>query len=76
MEKKIKEYFSKNKLPKPRQIDLIGKWAKGNCYAVSCGLIKAKKYCVYCMDDTVHSVRLRGGEYAFRKRNIDIDKRR
>lgn len=75
MENKIKEYFKENKLPKPRQINLIGKWAKGDCYAVSCGLIKTKRYCVYCIGNTVHNARLRGGEYAFGKRNINADKR-
>lgn len=74
MEKKITEYFKNNKLPKPRQINLIGKWAKGNCYAALCGLVKTKRYCVYCIGDAVHSVRLRGDGYAFRKRNLDIDK--
>lgn len=37
---KIQKYSKENGLP-------IGKWAKGDCYAVTCGLIRLKKYCAY-----------------------------
>ena len=59
MKDKIIKYFKKNKLPKPVTINLIGPWAKGTCYAVTCGIIKIKKYCVYCTDDEIVSVRKR-----------------
>ena len=60
MESKIKEYFKENKLPKPVTIKLIGPWAHGICYAVTCGLFKLKKYCVYFNEDgEIHSVRRR-----------------
>lgn len=60
MEDKIRKYFKDNKLPKPGVINHIGRWAKGECYAVTCGLVRLKKYCVYCIDDEIHSVRFRG----------------
>jgi len=60
MKDKIKQYFKDNDLPKPCTINYIGKWAKGDCYAVTCGLICLKKYCVYCIDDKINSVRFRG----------------
>lgn len=60
MEDKIRKFFKANKLPKPGVIKLIGKWARGNCYAVTCGLVRLKKYCVYCINDEIYSVRLRG----------------
>lgn len=60
MEDKIKTYFKENKLPKPTMIKLIGPWAKGTCYAVTCGFLKVKKYCVYFIEDDIHSVRKRG----------------
>lgn len=60
MKKKIRQYFSDNDLPKPGVINHIGKWAKGECYAVTTGLFKLKKYCVYCIGDEIHSVRFRG----------------
>lgn len=56
----IKKYFKENDLPKPVTINHIGKWAYGECYAVTCGLIRLKKYCVYCKGDAIHNVRLRG----------------
>lgn len=56
----IKKYFKEHDLPKPVTINHIGKWAEGECYAVTCGLIRLKKYCVYCKGDVIHSVRLRG----------------
>ena len=60
MKDKIIKHFKENKLPKPRVINYIGKWAKGECFAVSCGVLKAKKYCVYFIDNEIHSVRRRG----------------
>ena len=60
MEDKIRKFFKDNKLPKPGAINYIGKWAHGTCYAVTCGIVRLKKYCVYCIDDEIHSVRLRG----------------
>lgn len=60
MEDKIRKFFEVNGLPKPGVINLIGKWARGDCYAVTCGFIRLKKYCVYCVNDEIHSVRLRG----------------
>ena len=59
MEEKIIEYFKFYGLPKPVTINLIGNWAHGDCYAVTCGLIRLKKYCVYCTDGKIVSVRLR-----------------
>lgn len=56
----IKKYFKEHDLPKPVTINYIGKWAHGDCYAVTCGLIRLKKYCVYCKGRTIHSVRFRG----------------
>lgn len=57
--KAIYEYFAENDLPRPRKINFIGKWAKGECFAVSCGMLKTRKYCVYMIDGKVHSVRVR-----------------
>lgn len=60
MEEKIKTYFKQHKLPKPVTINLIGPWAHGMCYAVTCGLFNLKKYCVYFNEDVeIHSVRRR-----------------
>lgn len=60
MEDKIKEYFKKNGLPKPGVIKKIGPWAFGACYAVTCGIIRLKRYCVYFnANGQIHSVRLR-----------------
>lgn len=59
MEKKIRAYFRAHKLPKPGAIRLIGVWAHGACYAVTCGLLRLKRYCVYCIGDEIHSVRRR-----------------
>lgn len=59
MEGKIKKYFKENKLPKAVSIKHVGKWSKGECYAVTCGHIRLKRYCVYCIDDEIHSVRER-----------------
>ena len=56
---KIKQHFKNNDLPKPGVINHVGKWAKGECYAVTCGTIFLKRYCVYCVDDEIHSVRKR-----------------
>ena len=58
-EKKIKEHFKKNKLPRPVSIKYIGKWHKGDCYAVTCGLFRTAFYAVYCIGDEIHSVRQR-----------------
>mgnify|MGYP004672578441 FL=1 len=59
MDEKIKEYFKINKLPKPNVINYVGSWARGDCYAVTCGWFRIKKYCVYCIKDEIHSVRRR-----------------
>lgn len=56
----IKEYFKANKLPKPVTINDAGQWAHGKVYAVTCGLIRLKKYAVYCIGEEIHSVRQRG----------------
>ena len=60
MEDKIRKHFKENNLPRPVTINHIGKWAKGECYAVTCGLLFLKKYCVYFIDNDIHSVRRRG----------------
>nr|DAQ09669.1 MAG TPA: hypothetical protein [Caudoviricetes sp.] len=60
MTEKIKKYFKENDLPHPNVINHIGRWAHGECYAVTCGLFKLKKYCVYFNDNgEIHSVRKR-----------------
>lgn len=60
MEEKIRDYFQRNGYPKPGVIKHIGRWAHGECYAVTCGLVRLKKYCVYCGDDGgINSVRKR-----------------
>lgn len=60
MKEKIKKYFKSNKLPTPLTINYIGKWAYGECYAVTCGIIKIKKYCVYFSEQgEIKSVRKR-----------------
>lgn len=59
MDEKIKEYFKINKLPKPNVINYVGSWAHGDCYAVTCGWFRIKKYCVYCIKDEIYSVRRR-----------------
>ena len=56
---KIIEYFKSHDLPNPITIKYIGPWAFGKCYAVTCGIIKLKKYCVYFKDDEIYSVRKR-----------------
>jgi hypothetical protein len=60
MNEKIIKYFKENELPKPVTINHIGRWAKGECYAVTCGIFKLKKYCVYCVDNEINNVRFRG----------------
>jgi len=60
MKDKIRKHFKGNKLPKPGVINYIGKWAHGDCYAVTCGLFKITKYCVYCVGNEIYSVRKRG----------------
>ena len=59
MEQKIKDYFRDHGLKRPVTINRIGRWARGDCYAVTCGLLFLQKYCVYCIDDKIHSVRRR-----------------
>lgn len=59
MKEKIRRHFRINNLPKPGVINFIGRWAKGDCYAVTCGIFRLKRYCVYCIDSEIHSVRLR-----------------
>ena len=58
-QKRIKERFRQDDLPRPVTINYIGKWAYGDCYAVTCGLIKLKKYCVYFIGDEITSIRKR-----------------
>lgn len=60
MDKKIRKHFKDNGLPSPGVIKYIGLWGKGDCYAVTTGLFKLKRYCVYCTDGEIVSVRLRG----------------
>lgn len=56
----IIDYFKRNGLPKTVTIKHIGRWAHGECYAVTCGLIWLKKYCVYFGNDGgINSVRKR-----------------
>lgn len=53
-------YFKRNGLPKPVTIKHIGRWAHGECYVVTCGLIRLNKYCVYFGNDGgINSVRKR-----------------
>lgn len=59
MKDKIKKHFKENKLPKPVSIKHIGKWAHGECYAVTTGTLFIKKFCVYCTNDEIVSVRKR-----------------
>ena len=59
MEDKIKQYFKDNKLPKPVTIKLIGRWAFGVCYAVTTGIVRARKFCVYFTNGEIVSVRER-----------------
>lgn len=59
MDDKIRAYFKANKLPSPSVIRKVGPWARGTCYAVTCGLVRLKRYCVYCIGEEIHSVRLR-----------------
>lgn len=57
---KIKKYFKENGLPKPVTIKHIGRWAHGECYAVTCGLVRLKRYCVYFSGNgEINSVRKR-----------------
>ena len=61
MKDKIRKYFKDNNLPKPGVINHIGRWAYGECYAVTCGWFRLKKYCVYFDESNeIKSVRLRG----------------
>ena len=60
MKAKIRKYFKQNELPNTGCINYIGKWARGDCFAVTTGLFKLKKWCVYCIDGEIHSVRQRG----------------
>ena len=59
IKKKIRKYFKEQGLPSPGAINRIGPWAYGDCYAVTTGLLKLKRYCVYCKGNEIHSVRLR-----------------
>lgn len=58
-QKLIKERFRREILPKPVTINYVGKWAYGDCYAVTCGLIRLKKYCVYFLGNEIKSIRKR-----------------
>lgn len=55
----IKERFKADKLPKPISIKYVGKWAHGDCYAVTCGRIRLSKFCVYFTGDEITSIRKR-----------------
>lgn len=57
---KIIEYFKEKGLPKPVTIKLVGYWAYGVQYAVTCGIFRLKKYAVYFSDGRITSVRFRG----------------
>lgn len=59
MKDKIRQYFRQRGLPRPGAINRIGPWACGECYAVTCGLVRLRRYCVYCIGDEIHSVRQR-----------------
>lgn len=59
MNRKITEYFKDNGLPAPVTIKEVGPWARGTCYAVTCGLLFLKRYCVYTRDGKITSVRRR-----------------
>ena len=59
IKKKIRQYFKEHMLPAPGAINLIGPWARGECYAVTCGWVRLKRFCVYCIGDEIHSVRQR-----------------
>lgn len=59
MKEKIGQHFKANNLPSPGAIRLIGNWAHGQCYAVTCGWFRLKRFCVYCIGDEIHSVRQR-----------------
>ena len=63
MKEKIIRYFEENKLSKPGVINYIGKWVHGERYAVTCGLVRLKKYCVYITNSEVTNVRLRTGDF-------------
>lgn len=36
MNTEIKKYFKDKNFPKPISINFIGRWEKGDCYAVTC----------------------------------------
>lgn len=59
MQEQIKAHFKAINLPKPISINHVGKWAHGEVYAVTCGIIRVKKYAVYVMDGEIVSVRRR-----------------
>lgn len=59
LETKIRQYFKDHKLPKPGAIIWIGPWARGECFAVTTGWLKLKRFCVYVINGEVHSVRQR-----------------
>lgn len=45
--KQIRAYFKANNLTNPITIKHVGRWANGECYAVTTGLFKLRKFCVY-----------------------------
>lgn len=59
MEEKIRQRFKALGLPKPGTIRLVGPWAHGMCYAVTCGWFRLQRYCVYCVGDHIQNVRRR-----------------
>lgn len=59
IKEKIRKHFKAQGLPSPGAINLIGPWARGDCYAVTTGLLRLKRFCVYCIGNEIHSVRQR-----------------
>ena len=57
--RQIKEHFKEHKLPMPKVIKKTGKWGMGDVYAVTAGVFKNKRFCVYEHNGLIHSVRRR-----------------
>lgn len=57
--RQIKEHFKEHKLPMPKAIKKAGKWANGDVYAVTAGVFKNKRFCVYEQNGLIYSVRRR-----------------
>lgn len=60
IKEKIRKYFKEHGLPSPGIISGPIPWAYGNCYAVTCGFLVLKKYCVYCSEGEIVDVKFRG----------------